>query len=98
MLYEPTASFSVSFFRNHRGVHTWFPDLEKRFIKYGGRPHWGKMYYAVPTTDPTDQRPEEIRRLNWEKFEEIRKKLDPNGVFNFIQGPYVPDPEAFQNY
>ena len=99
MLYEPTVSFSVSFFRTHLGVHTWFPELEKRFIKYGGRPHWGKMYYTVPGNDPMDQRPEEVqRRSNWAKFEEIRKRFDPDGVFNFVQGPYIPDAEAFQNY
>ena len=99
LLYEPTVSFSVSFFRTHRGVHTWFPDLERRFIKYGGRPHWGKMYYQVPQNDPNDQSPEEVqRRNNWSKFEEIRRRFDPNGVFAFAQAPYVPDPEAFQDY
>src|SRR5262249_608225 len=33
LVHNPTVSFSVSFFRNHRGVHTWLPDLERRFIK-----------------------------------------------------------------
>ncbi len=82
LCHQPTASFSISLFRSHQGVHTWLPDLERRLLALGGLPHWGKMYYTEPPMDP--------------KFEQIRKKLDPNGVFNFRQGPYRPDPEAFQ--
>jgi FAD/FMN-containing dehydrogenase len=85
--HSPTVSFSVSFFRNHRGVHTWLPDLERRFIKHGGKPHWGKMYYVAPEADD-----------NMRKFEEIRRKLDPSGTFSFVQGPYTPDAEAFQSF
>jgi len=87
LLHTPTVSFSVSFFRNHRGVHTWLPDLERRFIKYGGKPHWGKVYYVTPEVDD-----------NMRKFEAIRQKLDPRGIFAFSQSPYVPDAEAFQDF
>jgi hypothetical protein len=87
LTHDPTVSFSVSFFTNHSGAHTWLPDLERRFIKYGGRPHWGKMYYVTP--EETD---------NSKMFESIRQKLDPSGTFSFLQGPYTPDPEAFQKF
>jgi hypothetical protein len=36
------------------------------------------MYYVRPAKDP--------------RFETIRKKLDPNGVFGFEQPLYTPDP------
>jgi FAD/FMN-containing dehydrogenase len=83
--FEPTVSFSASFFRKHRGAHTWFPDLERRLIDLGGKPHWGKMYYVTPP-----------KGAEAAEFEIIQKRLDPNGVFAFEQGPYTPDPEAFQ--
>ena len=81
--HQPTASFSISFFRNHKGVHTWLPELEERLIARGAKPHWGKMYYRKPHKAPA--------------FERIRKNLDPSGVFAFEQGLYTPDAEAFQD-
>ena len=83
--HQPTASFSISFFRDHDGAHTWLPDLERRLRALGGRPHWGKMYYVEPEATPESN-----------AFEAIRQSLDPTGVFNFRQGAYTPDPEAFQ--
>lgn len=80
---QPTASFSISFFRNHEGAHTWLPELEEKLIARGAKPHWGKMYYKKPKKPAA--------------FERIRKKLDPNGVFGFEQGLYTPDAEAFQD-
>ena len=81
--YQPTASFSISFFRNHKGADTWLPELEERLIARGAKPHWGKMYYRKPNKPAA--------------FERVRKKLDPNGVFAFEQGLYTPDAEAFQD-
>lgn len=80
--FQPTASFSISFFRDHDGAHTWLPELEKRLRDLGGRPHWGKMYYVEPEQNAA--------------FEAIRQNLDPTGVFNFRQSLYTPDAEAFQ--
>jgi L-gulonolactone oxidase len=80
--FQPTASFSISFFRDHDGAHTWLPELERRLLALGGKPHWGKMFYVEPEMDPA--------------FVAIRQNLDPDGVFAFRQGPYTPDPEAFQ--
>ncbi len=81
--FEPTVSFSVSFHTNHRGAHTFLPDLERRFIKLGGKPHWGKMYYTPQDKDP--------------RFEAVRAELDPTGVFAYEQPLPTPDPEAFQD-
>jgi len=83
MSYQPTASFSISFFRKHKGAHTWLPELERRLIDLGGKPHRGKMYYTELDKNPA--------------FEKIRKRFDPTGVFAFEQGPYTPDPDAFQD-
>lgn len=80
--FEPTVSFSMSHSTAHRGAHTWLPWLERELLKYDGLPHWGKMYYTDPVKDP--------------EFEAIRQDLDPDGVFAFEQGPYTPDPDAFQ--
>ena len=30
-------------------------------------------------------------------FEDIRRRLDPAGVFAFEQAPYTPDADAFQD-
>lgn len=79
--FQPTVSFSISFFTEQKGVHVWLPELEGRLIRLDGRPHWGKMYYARPPKDP--------------RFERIREKLDPSGTFAFEQPVYVADPEAF---
>ena len=70
--HQPTASFSISLFRSHKGVHTWLPDLERRLRKLGGLPHWGKMYYEEPKMSP--------------KFEEIRAHFDPTRHLQFPTG------------
>jgi L-gulonolactone oxidase len=77
-LHENTVSFSISFFTKHHGAHTFLPDIERRLLALEGKPHWGKMHYVRPQKDP--------------RFETIRKKLDPNGVFGFEQPLYTPDP------
>jgi L-gulonolactone oxidase len=41
---------------------------------YGGRPHWGKRHYQ--TADSLrDRYPE------WDRFEAVRARFDPTGVF-----------------
>ena len=85
LTHQPTVSLSIAFFREHEGAHTWLPELERRLLDCGGKPHWGKMYYTVP--QPTAESG---------AFEEIRARLDPDGLFGFEQGPYFPDADAFQ--
>jgi FAD/FMN-containing dehydrogenase len=51
-----------------------FRDMEPILIKHGGRPHWGKKHY---------QTAKELKALYpcWERFHEIRRSMDPEGVF-----------------
>ncbi|OIB59086.1 D-arabinono-1,4-lactone oxidase [Natrialba sp. SSL1] len=52
----------------------YFEDIEPIFREYDGRPHWGKKHTL---------RAPELRELypEWDRFQEIRRELDPDGVF-----------------
>lgn len=52
----------------------YFQGVERIMDSYGGRPHWGKMHF---------QRAETLaeRYPRWEEFQEIRRRLDPEGRF-----------------
>jgi FAD/FMN-containing dehydrogenase len=41
---------------------------------YGGRPHWGKLHYQTSETLAP-------RYPEWERFQSVRRRLDPAGVF-----------------
>ena len=51
-----------------------FSTVENIFLKYGGRPHWGKRFKA---------KDQELQQLypKWNAFKELRKKLDPTNKF-----------------
>jgi FAD/FMN-containing dehydrogenase len=51
-----------------------FADAEPIFRAHAGRPHWGKMH---------SQTAKELAPLypRWEHFQQVRKQLDPTGVF-----------------
>ncbi|MDP1744242.1 MAG: D-arabinono-1,4-lactone oxidase [Bacteroidota bacterium] len=53
---------------------TYFDAMETIFKKYNGRPHWGKMHTRTA---------KELSQLYpmWNKFQEVRNQLDPNGLF-----------------
>lgn len=53
---------------------TYFDAMESIFKKYTGRPHWGKMHTLTAS---------ELSQLYpmWNKFQEIRTQLDPEGLF-----------------
>ncbi|MES2139104.1 MAG: D-arabinono-1,4-lactone oxidase [Bacteroidota bacterium] len=53
---------------------TYFDAMETIFKKHNGRPHWGKMHTRTA---------KELSQLYpmWNKFQEIRNQLDPNGLF-----------------
>ncbi|CAB1064321.1 hypothetical protein D1BOALGB6SA_9113 [Olavius sp. associated proteobacterium Delta 1] len=55
-------------------ARNYFRDFEALMHDYEGRPHWGKSFSR------TDG---EIRKLypDYEKFNELRKNCDPNGIF-----------------
>ncbi len=52
----------------------YFQGVERIMDAYGGRPHWGKMHF---------QRAETLaeRYPRWDEFQEIRRRLDPEGRF-----------------
>lgn len=51
-----------------------FKTVEEIFLKYGGRPHWGKRFAA---------KDKEIGEIypKWNDFKQLRKKLDPTNKF-----------------
>jgi FAD/FMN-containing dehydrogenase len=68
---------SVSISLHHNAglpFEEFFRDIEPIFIDHGGRPHWAKKHYLKGT---------QLRKLypEWNKFQEIRKSLDPEGFF-----------------
>jgi FAD/FMN-containing dehydrogenase len=68
-------SVTISLHQN-AGLPFWeyFTDIEPIFRAYGGRPHWGKKH----TLKAHDLRP---LFPEWDRFLEIRRMLDPEGVF-----------------
>lgn len=59
------------------GTHyqQYFSAVEDIMDDYGGRPHWGKLHFQKAET-LAERYPE------WEDFQKIRKRLDPNGMFS----------------
>ena len=51
-----------------------FKTVENIFLKYGGKPHWGKRFSAKDA---------ELSKIydKWDDFKKVRKKLDPNNKF-----------------
>jgi L-gulono-1,4-lactone dehydrogenase len=60
----------------YRGTafESYFRGVERIMSSYGGRPHWGKRHY-LSAAELKDRYPE------WETFQAIRERLDPNQVF-----------------
>ncbi|MFB8387127.1 D-arabinono-1,4-lactone oxidase [Microbacterium sp. NPDC055910] len=52
----------------------YFSDMEPMFLDFGGRPHWGKKHTRTAS---------DLRRMypEWDEFQRIRRRLDPDGVF-----------------
>jgi L-gulono-1,4-lactone dehydrogenase len=57
----------------------YFSGVEAIMADYGGRPHWGKMHF---------QRAESLaaRYPRWDDFQQVRRTLDPAGMF---ANPYL---------
>ena len=53
---------------------TYFRAVERIMDDYDGRPHWGKRHYHTAAT---------LERLypQWDRFQAVRARLDPDGVF-----------------
>ncbi|KZM70382.1 FAD-binding protein [Nocardia terpenica] len=60
----------------YRGMdyEPYFRACEAIFDKYHGRPHWGKRHFQTAETLHT-------RYPDWERFQEVRRRLDPKGRF-----------------
>jgi len=57
----------------------YFQGVERIMDGYGGRPHWGKMHFqSAETLAP--------RYPDWGRFQEIRRRIDPEGRFT---NPYL---------
>jgi L-gulono-1,4-lactone dehydrogenase len=70
---RPTAYIAV---HQYHGMEfeTYFRAVEAIMEEYGGRPHWGKRHYqSAATLAP--------RYPEWELFQEVRRRLDPEGRF-----------------
>lgn len=52
----------------------YFRAVEEVMLGYGGRPHWGKRHFQTAAT-LRDHYPD------WERFQQVRARLDPEGVF-----------------
>jgi FAD-linked oxidoreductase len=54
--------------------HEYFLAGEEIFRRYEGRPHWGKLHTRTAA---------ELRDLypEWERFQEVRRRWDPDGLF-----------------
>lgn len=59
---------------NGMEFETYFRAVEAIMDSYGGRPHWGKRHYQNAATLSE-------RYPQWEKFQAVRRRLDPDGVF-----------------
>jgi len=70
---RPTAYIAV---HQYLGMEfeTYFRAVEAVMDEYGGRPHWGKRHYqSAATLAP--------RYPEWERFQEVRERLDPERRF-----------------
>src|SRR4051794_29332335 len=52
----------------------WFRDVERLAMELGGRPHWGKRHFQTAATLAP-------RYPAWDRFQAVRARLDPEGVF-----------------
>jgi FAD/FMN-containing dehydrogenase len=52
----------------------YFEGVESIMNDYEGRPHWGKLHYQRAATLAG-------RYPAWQRFQDMRGRLDPNGMF-----------------
>jgi len=63
----------------------YFEDLEQIFLRYGGRPHWGKLH-TLKAAQLAELYPK------WDDFQRLRAELDPNGMFlnDYLRKVFLP--------
>ncbi|MBB0245124.1 FAD-binding protein [Streptomyces alkaliphilus] len=72
---EGRPTMTIALLQNNTLPHDeYFGDLEPILRDFGGRPHWGKKHSL---------RAADLRPLypGWDTFNEVRRRLDPKGVF-----------------
>jgi FAD/FMN-containing dehydrogenase len=57
----------------------YFEGVEHIMNGHGGRPHWGKLHFQTAETLAP-------RYPEWDKFQAVRRRLDPEGRFS---NPYL---------
>ena len=73
-MYQGRDSAAISFHQaGDREYKKLFAEIEPIFLKYEGRPHWGKIH----TLDAS--RLAALYPRHWQDFQEIRSELDPTG-------------------
>jgi L-gulonolactone oxidase len=55
----------------------YFEAVEAIMVELGGRPHWGKRHFQTAAT----LRP---RYPDWDRFQAVRARLDPRGLFGNV--------------
>ncbi|PTX53884.1 FAD-linked oxidoreductase [Melghirimyces profundicolus] len=72
--YEQNSAFVAVHMYKGMPHRDYFAAMERIFLRYGGRPHWGKIH-SLEAKD--------LARLypRWEDFLRVRRKLDPEGLF-----------------
>jgi FAD-linked oxidoreductase len=72
----------------HMAYEPYFRAVEAIMDELGGRPHWGKRHYQTAATL-------RARYPDWDRFQAVRARLDPQGRFangytDRVLGPVVP--------
>ncbi len=70
---RPTGYVAVHMFKG-MAWEPYFRAVEAIMDEYGGRPHWGKRHFQTAET----LRP---RYPQWDRFQAVRARLDPDGRF-----------------
>ena len=66
---RPSCAIEVLSYVGFKGWEEFFRNVEPRFRALGGRPHWGKLFFA----DPHDL----YDRVTWAHVNKVRAQLDP---------------------
>jgi L-gulonolactone oxidase len=71
---RPTAYIAVHVFQGMQ-YQQYFEAVEDIMDDYSGRPHWGKLHFQTSETLAP-------RYPEWDRFQAVRRRLDPAGVFS----------------
>ncbi|MEW6057413.1 MAG: D-arabinono-1,4-lactone oxidase [Bdellovibrionota bacterium] len=66
-----TCYIDIASHKSVKNFEPFFRALERRFLKLGGRPHWGKLFYHNPR----------VHYPEFRQYADVRQNLDPDGKF-----------------